>query len=243
MPRRNRYKRGGYINEYTRPLYSIQDEVDEEVEEITRIVWSNKESSTGLPPITNLARCSHQRSEVNITCCRNVVEYEVSRTLYCSAWNSLKNGEYSGEAIDRIPDLTVWLDPAWTRENFVWVNSWDAVNILSDEPSIEIPSVYIKWPDMQTLPVDNIAPIVLELADRVRDDWKIEIGCIGGHGRTGTMACLLMVSLGYTADDAIRIIRKDYCASAVETKAQEEMVSNFEEYIRGLDLDYDYATK
>lgn len=48
---------------------------------------------------------------------------------------------------------------------------------------------------------------------------KVHLGCIGGHGRTGTvMAALVARFLGEA--DAIAYVRKHYCQKAVESKAQ-----------------------
>lgn len=48
---------------------------------------------------------------------------------------------------------------------------------------------------------------------------KVHIGCIGGHGRTGTvMAALVARFLG--VKDAIAYVRKNYCEKAVESQSQ-----------------------
>ncbi len=48
---------------------------------------------------------------------------------------------------------------------------------------------------------------------------KVHVGCVGGHGRTGTVfAALVKVMLG--EPDAIAYVRQHYCKKAVETAAQ-----------------------
>lgn len=48
---------------------------------------------------------------------------------------------------------------------------------------------------------------------------KVHVGCIGGHGRTGTfLAALVFKATGET--DAINWLRKHYCHKAVESKKQ-----------------------
>jgi protein-tyrosine phosphatase len=55
----------------------------------------------------------------------------------------------------------------------------------------------------------------------------VEIGCLGGHGRTGTaLACLAVLS-GVPAGDAVGWVRATYCAKAVETDEQEAFVLLF----------------
>lgn len=48
---------------------------------------------------------------------------------------------------------------------------------------------------------------------------KVHLGCIGGHGRTGTvLAALVARFMG--VKDAIQYVRKNYCDKAVESKEQ-----------------------
>jgi len=56
---------------------------------------------------------------------------------------------------------------------------------------------------------------------------KVHIGCIGGHGRTGTVLAALVATM--TGElDAINYVRKHYCEKAVESKAQVDfLVKNF----------------
>jgi hypothetical protein len=48
---------------------------------------------------------------------------------------------------------------------------------------------------------------------------KIHVGCIGGHGRTGTLLAALMKEVTGNVD-AISYVRKNYCTKAVESDAQ-----------------------
>lgn len=54
---------------------------------------------------------------------------------------------------------------------------------------------------------------------------KVHMGCIGGHGRTGTVfAALVAHMMGRT--DAIQYVRENYCVKAVESKAQVEFLKH-----------------
>lgn len=53
---------------------------------------------------------------------------------------------------------------------------------------------------------------------------KVHIGCIGGHGRTGTVLSAL-VSVMMDEKNAIGYVRKHYCQKAVESAAQIEFLS------------------
>lgn len=62
------------------------------------------------------------------------------------------------------------------------------------------------------------------LAVQLTAGKKIHLGCIGGHGRTGTvLAALVKVITGEA--DAISYVRKNYCEKAVESTEQVRFLS------------------
>ena len=56
---------------------------------------------------------------------------------------------------------------------------------------------------------------------------RVEIGCYGAQGRTGTALACLAVLCGHPPDDAVRWTRETYCVRAVETPDQEAFVRTF----------------
>jgi hypothetical protein len=84
----------------------------------------------------------------------------------------------------------------------------------------------VEWPDFG-VPDDPTAltNALRSLRDRARAGDKVEIGCLGGHGRTGTALACLAVLDGQAAPDAIAWVRSAYCAEAVETPEQAVLVS------------------
>jgi hypothetical protein len=48
---------------------------------------------------------------------------------------------------------------------------------------------------------------------------NIHVGCIGGHGRTGTFLAALVAFMG-VSDDPIAYVREHHCKKAVESKSQ-----------------------
>jgi len=57
------------------------------------------------------------------------------------------------------------------------------------------------------------------LAEQIIAGEKVHVGCVGGHGRTGTLlAALVKVMLGEKA--AIDYVRTNYCKKVVESEAQ-----------------------
>lgn len=90
------------------------------------------------------------------------------------------------------------------------------------------PAIVVDWEDFG-LPVcsTEAAQAIRDAFDRARDGERVEIGCAGGLGRTGTaLACMAVLS-GVPPDDAISWIRSHYQRSAVETTGQEAWVHWF----------------
>ncbi len=69
--------------------------------------------------------------------------------------------------------------------------------------------------------------VLTDLHDRARRGERVEVGCLGGHGRTGTALACLAVLTGTPAADALAWVRTNYCYKAVETEVQEALVSTF----------------
>lgn len=107
----------------------------------------------------------------------------------------------------RDPDYGLYLDSRWQPP-------WD--------------HGYIDWPDFG-VPADTeaAAGALRAVLERARSGQDIEVGCLGGHGRTGTALACLAVLAGHPAHDAVAWVRSSYCAKAVETPGQEAFVAAF----------------
>ncbi|SDK89978.1 protein-tyrosine phosphatase family protein [Nonomuraea jiangxiensis] len=107
-------------------------------------------------------------------------------------------------ARDRQPDYGLYLD-------FRWRPSW-----VHD---------HLDWPDFG-VPRDSAAVVTAlrSLLDRARTGQQVELGCLGGHGRTGTALAILAILTGHAASDAISWVRGNYCPDAVETAGQEAFI-------------------
>lgn len=84
---------------------------------------------------------------------------------------------------------------------------------------------HLDWPDFG-VPGDP-APVVAALRSlltRARAGSEVELGCYGGHGRTGTALACLAVLCGHAPDEAVRWVRAAYCERAVATQEQEAFV-------------------
>jgi Protein-tyrosine phosphatase len=86
---------------------------------------------------------------------------------------------------------------------------------------------WVDWPDFG-LPAD---PAAARAA--FADAWersatqRVEVGCMGGLGRTGTTLACIAVLDGVPAGEAVSYIRQHYDPRAVETPKQRDFVARF----------------
>lgn len=87
------------------------------------------------------------------------------------------------------------------------------------------PADVIEWPDLgvPSAPIRAAAQIQDALA-RARAGERVEIGCLGGQGRTGTVLACMAVLAGVSASEAVTWVRRNYSPTAVETPEQEAWV-------------------
>ena len=65
--------------------------------------------------------------------------------------------------------------------------------------------------------------------NRIMNNDKVLVHCVGGLGRTGTIvAAYLKKYHKLSSQGAIEMVRKSRSPRAIETKVQEDMVRNFE---------------
>ena len=102
---------------------------------------------------------------------------------------------------------------ALTARRFPWSPGTEFLYPITDMQAPDHPESFAKLVDY----------ILAELAA----GKKIHLGCIGGHGRTGTVLAAV-VAKGMGIKDAITWVRENYCVKAVESKAQVDfLVKNF----------------
>jgi hypothetical protein len=106
-------------------------------------------------------------------------------------------------------DFGLYLDPRW---NATW------------------PAEIIDWPDFE-LPRDGTraASQIRAAFARAKRGEGVEVGCLGGIGRTGTVLACMAVLAGVDSTDAVAWVREHYQPSAVETPDQERWVQWFAE--------------
>jgi len=110
---------------------------------------------------------------------------------------------------DPLPDFALYLDDCWLPRSLC---------------------MYLPWQDygLPTIDLDRAVWSIEHAWDWIKNGNRVEVGCIGGHGRTGTVLACLAVLGGVPGKDAVEWVRTNYCRKAVETARQEWFVLYFE---------------
>jgi len=90
------------------------------------------------------------------------------------------------------------------------------------------PADWIDWPDFR-IPRDHeaAAALIEHAYSLARAGQLVEVACVGGTGRTGTVIACMAVLAGHPADDAVRWTREHYRPKAVETPGQRRWITWF----------------
>lgn len=86
---------------------------------------------------------------------------------------------------------------------------------------------HLRWLDFGVPDTTELRVALDDLLDRARRGERVEVGCLGGHGRTGTALACLAVLTGTPPDEAVAWVRAGYCEKAVETDEQRAFVAAF----------------
>jgi protein-tyrosine phosphatase len=88
-----------------------------------------------------------------------------------------------------------------------------------------------RWPMADGSPPGSIEELGAILASlrEARATGDVAVACMGGVGRTGTVVACALVEAGFSADEAIALVRRIRHPTAVETDAQVAFVRAFAE--------------
>lgn len=88
---------------------------------------------------------------------------------------------------------------------------------------------HLRWVDFGVPDAAELRVALDGVLDRARRGERVEVGCLGGHGRTGTALACLAVLTGTPSAEAVAWVRAVYCEKAVETDEQREFVASFDQ--------------
>jgi protein-tyrosine phosphatase len=93
----------------------------------------------------------------------------------------------------------------------------------------------VPWVDFGVPDAAELRVALQDVLERARRGDRVEVGCLGGHGRTGTALACLATLTGTPPGEAVALVRAAYCEKAVETDEQRAFVVAFGQ-ARDLDL-------
>ena len=97
----------------------------------------------------------------------------------------------------------------------------------------EWPAAVIEWEDFGVpRDPDAAAAAIRDAFARARAGEVVEVGCVGGLGRTGTVLACMAILSGVAPEGPVAWVRERYDERAVETEAQEDWPLWFAEHAR-----------
>ncbi len=119
-----------------------------------------------------------------------------------------------GTGIDRAgdpdPDFGLYLDRAWRHRRVPWQHQ------------------ILEWPDFGVpLHLETARAAIRDAYERAAAGSRLEVGCLGGIGRTGTVLGCMAVLSGVQAAEARQWVRDHYDWRAIETEEQHRLVLEF----------------
>ena len=157
-------------------------------------------------------KCNHWRDKVKVG------EHKVTVSALSDKPGALQK-DYT-----EMPGLGVYLAFGWQdKMSPIWGAGYKTPHGLNSHPA-----VYTKWPDYGVVDISVVEWLVKAIRKNMAAGLSVDIGCQGGHGRTGTLlACLIADVEGIGSDDAIKAVHKRHCTSAVESISQENLVREY----------------
>lgn len=139
-------------------------------------------------------------------------------------------------------DMGLFFDKTWKNiagkspvELIEGSNGQVGPDLFADNGYATPPFIMLDWKDMD--PPPRVAFDYAKWAhERITEHAEtIQVGCIGGHGRTGTFAAMVMIvsDMNRSAMDAIDWVHDKYCVDAIESARQEDAIFEFWDWVHG----------
>jgi hypothetical protein len=163
--------------------------------------------------------CSHWRHPFKL---------EGGLIVYASAWfdQPERNPYSNASGFSGAPDIGFYLDGAWAGETILTSPGYRPPFLSRKIAEGRV--VLHPWHDWGVPENPRQFRRALKwLLEEAGKGMVIEIGCMGGHGRTGSALACLLAHQGLSANQSIDKVRTEYCREAIESKAQIQLVRTF----------------
>jgi protein-tyrosine phosphatase len=145
---------------------------------------------------------------------------EEGLAVYASAW--LDKPKHSGKTkrgrnVADI-DIGLYLDSRWASEHVLVT---PGLRLSTGERVRGPRAILYPWEDWGVPEDLTLFKLVLQwLMEEIRVGKTVEVGCMGGHGRTGTVLGCLLILQGRPWEEVIDMVRDGYCEDAIESRSQ-----------------------
>lgn len=155
----------------------------------------------------------------------------VRQPFQIGSYPVLATGSLFGNEIyeNPIPDLGVYLSEVSWSKHFSKPTFYGKITGFSS-PNVTppYPAIILDWQDQGGVSLNMLDWLVEGIITNIEAGKLVEVGCMGGHGRTGTLwACVLGKMENLSAHRAILELRDRYCEKAVESKTQAELIAYY----------------
>ncbi len=151
-------------------------------------------------------KCRHWRQEVVLPS---------GLKVFCSS--HMASADDKKATADVPIDFGLYMATSWMPENLGYVVAWKDYG----------------------LPVCDWSQVVFaaqHALDMAREGRHVELGCAGGHGRTGAMLAVIATVDGMDPKDVVKWVHENYCTEAIESADQEWFPQWVHAKINGLEL-------
>lgn len=163
-------------------------------------------------PLKTYSSCNHWRQPVNVG----------RYTVTCSSYPANR------DLRDSPPDFGFYFYTGWADKlGLIVTNGSYIKSIARVRP---YPALFTDWKDFSDIKQALLEQLITIALSKIRHGKKIDVGCMAGHGRTGSfVACIISAIEHLDGETAIDELHRRYCSHAVESASQKEMIIKFAE--------------